>query len=140
MSTTYHPQTDGQSERTIQTPEDMLRACVIDFRKRWDRHLPLMEFLRTTVITQALRLHPLRLYMVIKSRIQAVRDRQKSYADARHNPLEFQVRYMVMHKVSPWKGVIRFGKREKLNLRYIGLFKIIAKLEPLLIDLNSQKN
>ena len=44
MSTAYHPQTDGQSERTIQTLEDMLRACVIDFGKRWDRHMPLAEF------------------------------------------------------------------------------------------------
>ncbi|GKE66999.1 putative reverse transcriptase domain-containing protein, partial [Tanacetum coccineum] len=44
MSTAYHPQTDGQSERTIQTLEDMLRACVIDFGKGWDRHLPLIEF------------------------------------------------------------------------------------------------
>ncbi|GKA21044.1 putative reverse transcriptase domain-containing protein [Tanacetum coccineum] len=44
MSTAYHPETDGQSERTIQTLEDMLRACVIDFGKGWDRHLPLIEF------------------------------------------------------------------------------------------------
>ncbi|GJR31568.1 putative reverse transcriptase domain-containing protein [Tanacetum coccineum] len=44
MSTAYHPETDGQSERTIQTLEDMLWACVIDFGKRWDRHLPLVEF------------------------------------------------------------------------------------------------
>ncbi|GJX94694.1 putative reverse transcriptase domain-containing protein [Tanacetum coccineum] len=44
MSTTYHPETDGQSERTIQTLEDMLRACVIDFGKRWEKHLPLVEF------------------------------------------------------------------------------------------------
>ncbi|GKF39449.1 retrotransposon protein, putative, ty3-gypsy subclass, partial [Tanacetum coccineum] len=44
MSTAYHPQTDGQIERTIQTLEDMLRACVIDFRSSWDRHLPLVEF------------------------------------------------------------------------------------------------
>ncbi|GJW48976.1 putative reverse transcriptase domain-containing protein [Tanacetum coccineum] len=46
MSTTrtYHPKTDGQSERTIQTLEDMLRACVLDFRKGWDKHLPLVEF------------------------------------------------------------------------------------------------
>nr|GEW48111.1 putative reverse transcriptase domain-containing protein [Tanacetum cinerariifolium] len=44
MSTTYHPQTDGQSERTIQTLEDMLRACVLKFGKGWDRHLPLVEF------------------------------------------------------------------------------------------------
>ncbi|GKE48697.1 putative reverse transcriptase domain-containing protein [Tanacetum coccineum] len=44
MSTAYHPQTDGQSERTIQTLEDMLRACVMDFGKGWNRHLPLVEF------------------------------------------------------------------------------------------------
>ncbi|GJQ95502.1 reverse transcriptase domain-containing protein [Tanacetum coccineum] len=44
MSTVYHPETDGQSERTIQTLEDMLRACVIDFGKGWERHLPLVEF------------------------------------------------------------------------------------------------
>ncbi|GJW44341.1 putative reverse transcriptase domain-containing protein [Tanacetum coccineum] len=44
MSTAYHPETNGQSERTIQTLEDMLRACVIYFGKRWERHLPLVEF------------------------------------------------------------------------------------------------
>ncbi|GJT88633.1 putative reverse transcriptase domain-containing protein [Tanacetum coccineum] len=44
MSTSYHPETDEQSERTIQTLEDMLRACVIDFGKGWDKHLPLVEF------------------------------------------------------------------------------------------------
>ncbi|GJZ53684.1 putative reverse transcriptase domain-containing protein [Tanacetum coccineum] len=44
MSTAYHPKTDGQSERTIQILEDMLRACIIDFRKGWERHLPLVEF------------------------------------------------------------------------------------------------
>ncbi|GJT50931.1 putative reverse transcriptase domain-containing protein [Tanacetum coccineum] len=44
MSTAYHPETDGQSERTIQTLKDMLRACVIDFGKGWERHLPLVEF------------------------------------------------------------------------------------------------
>nr|GEW56845.1 putative reverse transcriptase domain-containing protein [Tanacetum cinerariifolium] len=45
MSTNYHPETDGQSERTIQTLEDMLRACVLDFVKGWDKHLPLVKFL-----------------------------------------------------------------------------------------------
>ncbi|GJZ23891.1 putative reverse transcriptase domain-containing protein [Tanacetum coccineum] len=44
MSTAYHPETDGQSKRTIQTLEDMLRACVIDFGKGWEKHLPLVEF------------------------------------------------------------------------------------------------
>ncbi|GKE83442.1 hypothetical protein Tco_1557184, partial [Tanacetum coccineum] len=64
----------------------------------------------------------------IKQRIQAVRDRQKSYADIRREPLEFQVGDRVMLKVSPWKGVISFGKREKLNPRYIGPFKVLAKV------------
>ncbi|GKD96324.1 putative reverse transcriptase domain-containing protein [Tanacetum coccineum] len=64
----------------------------------------------------------------IKSHIQAARDRQKSYVDVRRKPLEFQVGDKVMLKVSPWKGVIRFGKRGKLNPRYIRPFKIIAKV------------
>ncbi|GKA42453.1 hypothetical protein Tco_0735113 [Tanacetum coccineum] len=64
----------------------------------------------------------------IKQRIQAARDRQKSYADVRRKPLEFQVGDRVMLKVSPWKGVVRFGKRGKLNPRYIGPFKVLAKV------------
>ncbi|GJW96359.1 putative reverse transcriptase domain-containing protein [Tanacetum coccineum] len=64
----------------------------------------------------------------IKKRIQAARDRQKSYADRRRKPLEFQVGDKVMLKVSSWKGVIRFGKRGKLNPRYLGPFKVFAKV------------
>ncbi|GKA97184.1 hypothetical protein Tco_0825078, partial [Tanacetum coccineum] len=64
----------------------------------------------------------------IKSIIQAARDRQKIYANVRRKPLEFQVGDKVMLKVSPWKGVIRFGKRGKLNPRYIGPFKVLARV------------
>ncbi|GJR84135.1 hypothetical protein Tco_0154920 [Tanacetum coccineum] len=64
----------------------------------------------------------------IKTRIQASHDRQKSYADVRRKPLELQVGDRVMLKVSPWKGVIRFRKRGKLNLRYIGPFKALVKV------------
>ncbi|GJZ23266.1 hypothetical protein Tco_0560725 [Tanacetum coccineum] len=64
----------------------------------------------------------------IKSRIQAARDRQKSYADVRRKPLEFQDGDRVMLKFSPWKWVIYFGKRGKLNPRYIGPFKVLAKV------------
>ncbi|GJZ57686.1 putative reverse transcriptase domain-containing protein [Tanacetum coccineum] len=64
----------------------------------------------------------------IKKRIQAARDRQKSYTDKRRKPSEFEVRDKVMLKVSPWKGVIRFGKRGKLNPCYIRPFKILAKV------------
>nr|GEZ95671.1 putative reverse transcriptase domain, ribonuclease H-like domain, aspartic peptidase domain protein [Tanacetum cinerariifolium] len=73
MSTTYHPQTDGQSERTIQTLEDMLRACVIDFGRGWvgEAQLTGPEMIQET--TEKI--------ILIKQRIQAAQDRQKSYAD-----------------------------------------------------------
>nr|GFA76734.1 reverse transcriptase domain-containing protein [Tanacetum cinerariifolium] len=64
----------------------------------------------------------------IKKRLQALRNRQKSYVDVRRKPLEFQVGNKVMLKVSPWKWVVRFGKRGKLNPRYIGPFKVLAKV------------
>ncbi|GKB13529.1 putative reverse transcriptase domain-containing protein [Tanacetum coccineum] len=128
MSTAYHPETDGQSERTIQTLEDMLRACVLDFGKGWDRHLPLAEFGDSQLTGLEIIYETTKKIVQIKSRNQVARDRQKSYADVRQKPFEFQVRDKVMLKVSPWKGVIRFGKRGKLNPHYIGPFKIIAKV------------
>lgn len=172
MSTAYHPQTDGQSERTIQTLEDLLRACVIDFGKAWDSHLPLVEFSYNNSYHTSIKAAPFEaLYgrkcrsplcwtevgdtqlargqipesaltgpeiirettekiFKIKERLKASRDRQKSYADKRRKPLEFQVGDKVMLKVSPWKGMIRFGKRGKLNPRYIGPFEIIARIGP----------
>ncbi|GKB57293.1 putative reverse transcriptase domain-containing protein [Tanacetum coccineum] len=102
MSTAYHPQTDSQSEITIKTLEDMLRAYVIDFEKGWDRHLPLVEFsynnsYRTSIkaaLFKALYDQKCRspiCWAEIKKRIQAARDRQKSYVNRRRKPLEFEV-------------------------------------------------
>ncbi|GJW51043.1 putative reverse transcriptase domain-containing protein [Tanacetum coccineum] len=115
-------QTDGQSERTIQTLEDMLRACVIYFRNGWDRHLPLIEFLYNNSYHTSIKAAP------FEALYGPARDRQKSYADVRRKPLKFQVRDKVMLKVSPWKWVIRFGKRGKLNPRYIDPFKVLAEV------------
>ncbi|GJZ10538.1 putative reverse transcriptase domain-containing protein [Tanacetum coccineum] len=160
MSTAYHPQTDGQSERTIQTLEDMLRACAIDFGKGWVNHLPLVEFSYNNSYHASIKAAPFEaLYgrkcrspvcwtevgeaqilgpeliqettekiIQIKQRMQAARDRQKSYADLKRKPMEFQVGDKVMLKVSPWKGVVRFGKWGKLNPRYVGPFKVIERV------------
>ncbi|GJU35113.1 putative reverse transcriptase domain-containing protein [Tanacetum coccineum] len=66
----------------------------------------------------------------IKNCLLASRSRQKSYADKRLKPLEFEVGYMVLLKVSPWKGTVRFGKCGKLSPRYIGPFKVLARIGP----------
>ncbi|GJY13168.1 putative reverse transcriptase domain-containing protein [Tanacetum coccineum] len=162
MSTAYHPETDGQSERTIQTLEDMLRACVIDFGSGWDKHLPLAEFSYNNSYHASIKAAPFEalygrkcrspvcwsevgdaqltgpemiretteMIVQIKNRLLAARSRQKSYADVRRKPLEFEVGDKVMLKVSPWKGVVRFGKRGKLSPRYIGPFKILSRVGP----------
>ncbi|GJX40998.1 putative reverse transcriptase domain-containing protein [Tanacetum coccineum] len=68
--------------------------------------------------------------VLIKEKLKATRDRQKSYADNRRKPLEFEVGDRVMLKVSPWKGVIRFGKKGKLAPRYVGPFEILERIGP----------
>ncbi|GJW98087.1 putative reverse transcriptase domain-containing protein [Tanacetum coccineum] len=139
MSTAYHPQTNKQSERTIQTLEDMLRACVIDFGNGWVKHFPLVEFSYNNSYYASIKATPFKAlydrkwcspvcWAEIKQRIQATRDRQKSYADLKRKPMEFQVGDRVMLKVSPWKGVVRFGKLGKLNLRYVRPFKVLEKV------------
>ncbi|GJY93690.1 putative reverse transcriptase domain-containing protein [Tanacetum coccineum] len=160
MSTAYHPQTDGQSERTIQTLEDMFRVCVLDFGGSWDVHLPLVKSSYNNSYHASVRCAPFEaLYgrkcrspimwvevgecqligpklvqettekiSQIKDRLKAVRDRQKSYDAKRRKSLEFSVGDYVLLKVSPWKGVVRFGKKGKLAPRFVGPFEIIKKV------------
>ncbi|KAI3744715.1 hypothetical protein L1987_57806 [Smallanthus sonchifolius] len=128
LSTAYHPQTDGQTERTIQTLEDMLRACVIDFGGNWNSHLPLIEFSYNNSYHTSINMAPFEALYGRKCRSPISWSRQKSYADKRRKPLEFQVGDMVLLKVSPWKGVVRFGKKGKLAPRYVVPFKILERV------------
>nr|GEZ38803.1 reverse transcriptase domain-containing protein [Tanacetum cinerariifolium] len=127
LSTAYHQKTDGQSERTIQTLEDMLRACVIDFGSSWDKHLPLVEFSYNNSYHASIKAapfealygqkcrSPIRWSEVGESQLTVLESRQKSYADLKRRLTEFEVGDKVMLNVSPWRGVIRFGKRGKLS-------------------------
>nr|GEV09145.1 reverse transcriptase domain-containing protein [Tanacetum cinerariifolium] len=106
MIMAYHPQTDGQSEHTIQTLKGMLRVCVIDFGGRWDVHLPLVEFSYNNSYHSSISLIGPELIqettdkvVLINEKLKAARDRQKSYADYRRKSLEFEVGDRVMLKV-----------------------------------------
>ncbi|GJS49148.1 putative reverse transcriptase domain-containing protein, partial [Tanacetum coccineum] len=144
MSMVYHPQTDGQSKRTIQTLEDMLRAYVLDFGGSWDVHLPLVEFsynnsYHSSLIGPKLVQETTEKISQIKDRLNTMHDRQKSYADKRRKPLEFSIGDYVLLKVSPWKGEVCFGKKGKLAPRFVGPFKIIKKVGPVAFHVSNLK-
>ncbi|GJU03076.1 putative reverse transcriptase domain-containing protein [Tanacetum coccineum] len=132
MSTVYHLETDGQSERTIQTLEDMLRACVIDFGKGWVKHLPLAEFSYNNSYHASIKAAPYEALYGQKCRSPVcwaeVGEAQLTGPELIQETTEKIILIKVMLKVSPWKGVIRFGKRGKLNPRYVGPFKVLAKV------------
>ena len=160
MSTAYHPQTDGQSERTIQTIEDMLRVCALDFKGNWDEHLPLVEFSYNNSYHASIGMPPYEaLYgrkcrspvcwdevgerqilgpelvqqtketvELIQKRLLAAQDRQRKYADPARKNVDFEFGEPVLLRVSPWKGVTRFGKKGKLSPRFIGPFEILKSV------------
>ena len=167
MSTAYHPQTDGQSERTIQTIEDMLRVCAIDFKGSWDDHLPLVEFSYNNSYHASIGMPPYEaLYgrkcrspvyweevgerkmlgpelvqqtkeavELIKKRLIAAQDRQRRYADPHRKNIEFEIGEPVLLKVSPLKGITRFGQKGKLHPRYVGPFEILRKVGKVVYEL-----
>ena len=162
FSTTFHPQTDGQSERVIQILEDMLRSCAIDYEGSWDRHIPLIEFVYNNSFQSSTGMAPYEaLYgrkcrtplcwtefserkvigpdliqgteekvKMIRERLKVATDRQKSYTDMKRKDIRYLVGAKVFLKVSPWKKVMRFGKKGKLSPRYIGPYEIIEKVGP----------
>ncbi|XP_070660579.1 uncharacterized protein [Malus domestica] len=111
VSTAYHPQTDGQSERTIQTLKDMLRSSVLQFGDSWHDRLDLMEFAYNNSFHSSI-----------------AQDRQKSLANRHATDRVYNVGDWVFLKLSPWRGVVRFGKRGKLSPRYIGPYVITERV------------
>ncbi|KAE8668680.1 Detected protein of unknown function [Hibiscus syriacus] len=167
FSTAFHPQTDGQSERMIQILEDMLRACVIEFKGSWEKYLPLAEFAYNNSYQSSIKMAtyealygrkcrtPLNWYelkdkevlgpeliqeveenvQIIQSNLKAAADRQKSYADLKRKGIEFQVGDKVFLKVSPWKKMLRFGRKGKLSPRFIGPYEIVKRVGPVAYQL-----
>ena len=162
FSTTFHPQTDGQSEKVIQILEDMLRSYVIDLRGSWDRHIALVEFVYNNNFQSSIGMAPYEaLYgrkcrtplcwtelsekkvigpdliqeteekvKMIRERLKVATDRQKSYADMKRKDIRYEIGEKVFLKVSPWKKVMRFGKKGKLSPRFIGPYEVIEKVGP----------
>ncbi|KAA3461535.1 DNA/RNA polymerases superfamily protein [Gossypium australe] len=162
FSTAFHPQTDGQSDRTIQLLDDMLRCYVLEFEGSWEKYLPLVEFAYNNSFQSSIKMAPYKALYGCKCRtllywtelserqihevdlvketeekVKIIRDclktdsnRHKSYANLKRKEIEFQVDDKVFLKVSPWKKILRFGRKGKLSLRFIGPYEVIVRIRP----------
>ncbi|GJT57106.1 putative nucleotidyltransferase, ribonuclease H, partial [Tanacetum coccineum] len=133
FSTVFHPQTDRQTEHTIQTLEDMLRSCALEWTGNWDEYLCLVEFAYNNIGERVIEGPELvevtnEKVVIAKEKLKEARSRQKSYADRHRRALEFKPGDRVFLKVSPCRGVRRFGLKGKLSPRFIGLFEILDRV------------
>ncbi|GJS87012.1 reverse transcriptase domain-containing protein [Tanacetum coccineum] len=137
----------------MQTLEDIMRACVINFGGSYHSIIRCAPFealygrkCRSPILWEEIKessLTGLELVqettdkiVLVKEKPKAVRDHQKSYVDYRCKPLEFrESRYVYVYKVTPWKGVVRFGKKGKLAPRYVGPFEILERIDPVAYSL-----
>nr|GEW37545.1 putative reverse transcriptase domain-containing protein [Tanacetum cinerariifolium] len=126
MSTAYPPETDGHSERTIQTLKYMLHACAIDFRKGWVNHFSLVEFSYNNSYYASIKAAP---FEELYGRKCHLPNCWTKLGEAQlPGPELIQETTEFMLKVLPWKGVVRFGKRGKINPIYVGPFKVLDKV------------
>ncbi|GJR82031.1 putative reverse transcriptase domain-containing protein [Tanacetum coccineum] len=129
MSTAYHPQI-AEKREDYQTLEDIIallvrRLCNALYGRKCRSPVCWAEVGEVQLTGPEIVQETIEKIIQIKQRMQAARDRQKSYADLKRKPMEFQVGDKVMLKVSPWKGVVCFGKRGKLKPRYVVPFKVL---------------
>ncbi|WVZ94030.1 hypothetical protein U9M48_039973 [Paspalum notatum var. saurae] len=140
-SSAYHPQTSGQVERVNQILEDMLRACALTYSTKWDECLPLAEFAYNNSYQKSLDMAPFEAltplnwsepgeHVTFGPDLVKQAEEQKSYLDKRRRPLVFEKDDHVYLRVSPMKGVHRFGVKGKLTPRYVGPFKITEQCGP----------
>nr|GFA91250.1 putative nucleotidyltransferase, ribonuclease H [Tanacetum cinerariifolium] len=128
FSTAFHPQIDGQSERTIQTLEYMLRSCALEWTCNWDDYICLDQVGERVIEGPEMIEVTNKKVVVTKEKLKEARTRQKSYADKHHRSLEFQPGDHVFLKVSPARGVRRLGIKGKLSPCFIGPFEILDRV------------
>nr|GEY53318.1 hypothetical protein [Tanacetum cinerariifolium] len=125
MSTAYHTEIDEQSERTIQTLKDMLCACVIDFRKGWVNHFSLVEFLYNNSYHTSIKAVPFEALYSQKCRLPICWTKVGEAQLLGPELIQETTKKIIQIKQ---RIVVRFGKRGKLNLRYVGPFKVLDKV------------
>ncbi|GKA50583.1 putative reverse transcriptase domain-containing protein [Tanacetum coccineum] len=132
MSTAYHPQTDEQSERTIQTLKDMLRACVIDFGKGWVNHFPLVKFSYNNSYHASIKAAPFEALYGRKCRSPVcgaeVGEVQLTGPEIVQETTEKILGILLCLRFRLGKGSYILGKQGKLNPRYVGPFKVLEKV------------
>jgi hypothetical protein len=172
FSSAYHPQTDGQTERTNQILEDMLRAYALQDQSGWDKRLPYAEFSYNNSYQASLKMSPFQaLYerscrtplqwdqpgekqvfgpdilleaeeniKMVRENLKIAQSRKQSYADTKRRELSFEVGDFVYLKVSPIRGVRRFGVKGKLEPHYIGPYQILTRRGEVAYQLSLPEN
>ena len=160
FSTTFHPQTDGLTERVNQILEDMLRACALDYGSSWDDNLPCAEFSYNNSYQSSVKMAPFEaLYRrrcrtplmwdevgdrqlfgpdlikeseekvnLIRNRLKVAQSRQKSYADTKCKEVVYEIRDTTYLRVSPLRGVKRFGVKGKLAPRFVRPYCVLERM------------
>ncbi|KAA3487705.1 DNA/RNA polymerases superfamily protein [Gossypium australe] len=146
FSTMFHMQMDGQLERVIQILEDMMKCCILEFEVNWEKYLSLVKLAYNNIYQSSIKMTPfealygrkcktllywseLKKVSIIRDCLKFAFDRYKLYIDLKRKGIEFVVGDRVFLKVSLWKKVLGFGRKEKLSPRLIGPYEIVERID-----------